>query len=198
MGFISTRRRRSLALPDRLARESWLNRGNNSLSLRANSGRAPGGGPPAINPPNLATLQFWYDFTDRSTLYTDTARTTQVTAAGQTINGITDKGVAAHHADSTGEVGPVYTKSGQNGLSYALFDGGTTTQFLAPASPTFDMASGEDRAFLAIVETTDANAGIAFSTTGAENQEMILRHADAETDFPSTLQSCPDGCGRGR
>ena len=82
---------------------------------RTGRGSSGSGLTPTIDPPNLATLQFWYDFTDRSTLYTDTARTTQVTAAGQTINGITDKGVAVHHADSTGEVGPVYTKSGGNG-----------------------------------------------------------------------------------
>lgn len=64
----------------------------------------------------------WYDFTDISTLWQDTARTTPVTASGQTVAGVTDKsGNGNHLAQATVAARPVYTESG--GLRFLLFDG---------------------------------------------------------------------------
>ncbi len=60
-----------------------------------------------------------YDFSDITTLWQDTGRTSAITADGQTIKGVSDKsGNAKHLSDATGAV---YKASIQNGLSIARF-----------------------------------------------------------------------------
>jgi hypothetical protein len=84
-------------------------------------------------PSNISGLAAWYDFSDASTLYTDTGLTTPVSADAQTIKGIADK--SGNGVSLTGASSPLtYKLNIQNGKSATLSAGtaswptGTLTQ----------------------------------------------------------------------
>ena len=65
----------------------------------------------------------WYDFSNPATLFSDTARTTLLTASGQQVAGIADlSGNGVHLQQATSTKRPVYTV-GSDGRSYLSFDG---------------------------------------------------------------------------
>jgi hypothetical protein len=85
--------------------------------------------PSGFNPSKVSGLLFWYDFSDPSSLFTDTTRTTPVSVDGNTIAGVTDKsGRGNHLTQSVSGSRPAYKVGVQNGKSTALFDG--TADFL--------------------------------------------------------------------
>ncbi len=91
-------------------------------------------------PPGSPSL--WYDLTDASTLYTDASRTTLVSATGQEVLGIADKGSEAQHLSAT--AGPDYTTGGVNGRDYCDFVG-LSSEYLTPDSATLDFATNETK-----------------------------------------------------
>jgi hypothetical protein len=71
----------------------------------------------------LGEVGVWYDPSDISTLFTDTAGTTQVTAAGQEVARINDKSGRGNHAtQATLAARPIY-RIDAGGRPYLEFDG---------------------------------------------------------------------------
>ena len=89
-------------------------------------------GTEAFDPDSITGLVGWYDFSDATTLYTDTGMTTLVSADGNTIKGVNDKSSTNH--DVTHATGCTYKVSIKNSLSVARFNG--TSQVLGPTSIT--------------------------------------------------------------
>lgn len=85
----------------------------------------------------------WYDPSDLSTMFQDTAASVPVTAAGQAVARINDKsGNVRHLTQSTAARCPTYEVAG-NGKAHLLFDG--TDDFLSASFPMtlpFDRVSG--------------------------------------------------------
>jgi hypothetical protein len=93
-----------------------------------------GGGAPSFDPATLfasGELGGWYDPSDLSTLFQDTAGTVPVTAAGQAVARINDKsGNVNHLTQATPAARPLYQTGG--GLHWLDFDG--TDDFMASAA----------------------------------------------------------------
>ena len=77
----------------------------------------------AWTPADLTSLVAWYDPSDLTTLFQDSAGTTPVTAAGQPVGLILDKSGNGHHASqSTSTARPLFQIDG-SGKHYLAFDG---------------------------------------------------------------------------
>lgn len=75
-------------------------------------------------PTDIAGLQLWLDFSDISTLFIDSAKTTSVTSDGDVIGAAEDKsGNGNDILQATTANKPLYKTTIQNGLSIGRFDG---------------------------------------------------------------------------
>lgn len=100
---------------------------------------------------------FWYDISDVSTLFQDTAGTTPVTAVGQSVARVNDKsGNGAHLTQATAGSRPTY-QIDSAGRAYLSFDG--VDDFLS-STATVDLTSA-NKMFLwaGLRKTSDAAAG---------------------------------------
>lgn len=107
----------------------------------------------------------WYDPSDLTTLYQDSAGTTPVTAHGQPVGLMLDKsGNGRHASQPTAASRPLYQSVG--GLQYLLFDG--IDDFLVTGSIDFT-ATDKVSVFAGVRKLSDAAAGavVDFGTLGA-------------------------------
>jgi len=119
---------------------------------------------------NAAATQFsilyvaaslWYDFSDIATLWQDTARTSPITADGQTIAGVTDKSpVGKHASQATAANRPLYKTNIQNALSVANFVDSTDLLTWSP------IADGDATVFIA-GENFTASSDIFLNSAGS-------------------------------
>lgn len=88
--------------------------------------------PLPFDPATVSSLRGWYDFSDATTMFTDAAFTTPVSADGQTILSMRDK--SGQGNDVTEALnGPTYKTAIQNGLSVGRGDG--VNDVLTDAAP---------------------------------------------------------------
>lgn len=77
----------------------------------------------SFSPLDISPLQAWIDFADISTLFQDSARTIPVTADGDPIGGVVNKGLNGINASqTTTSKQPQYKAGIKNGLGVARFD----------------------------------------------------------------------------
>lgn len=93
----------------------------------------PASGSASFSPTDISGLVAWYDFSDITTMFQDSARTTPVTADADPIGGVTDKSGSANHlSQGTSTKRPTYKTGIQNGKSIARFDGSDDCFTISP------------------------------------------------------------------
>ena len=97
-------------------------------------------GSSVFSPTSISGLTAWVDFSDRSTLFQDTARTSPVTTDGQSIKGVTNKAGSVHLSE--GSVPPSYKVNIQAGLSVARFVGGSSQKLDWASNPSSGKTAG--------------------------------------------------------
>lgn len=106
----------------------------------------------------------WYDPSDFSTMFQDSAGTTPVTAVGQPVGKINDKSGRGNHAtQATGASKPILRQDG-SGLYYLEFDG--FDDFLATAAIDFS-ATDEMTACIGVRKNRDSATEVLLENTTA-------------------------------
>lgn len=125
----------------------------------------------------------WLDPSDLSTLFQDTAGTTPVTAAGQSVGRILDKSGRGNHAtQSTAASRPIYQVDA-NGLGYLLFDG--VDDFLI--TPTITPGTDKAQVFAGVRKLSDAAPGILVESEVADGTIYVAAPEDTTTHRYSSL-----------
>ncbi len=126
-----------------------------------------------FNPTTISSLRGWYDFSDATTLWTDTVLTTPVASDNDVIGSVSDKSGGSRSLTRGGGAGtePHYKTAQQNALSVARFDGGdwllSGTTYAADTKQTV----------IACVRFPTAAADYAFWTrTNATNNRFQAYH----------------------
>jgi hypothetical protein len=99
----------------------------------------------------------WYDPSDFSTLYQDSAGTTPVTAVGQPVGRILDKSGKGNHATQPTAASRPVLQQDSNGLAYLAFDG--VDDFLVTNSIDFSLTD-KMTVIAGVRKLSDAAAGI--------------------------------------
>jgi hypothetical protein len=133
-----------------------------------------GGGAPAFDPATLfasGEVGAWYDPSDISTLFQDSAGATPVTASGQSVGRINSKGGGAHHLTATGTARPVYQVDG-SGFPY-LQGNGTTSRMATSAGVNLTAATRLFCSFAVRVEGTGNQVIFANDSAGTSRLRLI-------------------------
>jgi hypothetical protein len=130
----------------------------------------------------LNELGAWYDPSDKTTLFQDTAGTTPVTASGQTVARINDKsGRGLNLTQTTAASRPTYIEAA--GLKSLLFDG--VDDFMITASTNFSAGGGIINLWTGLY--TDTNAGVGLvaelsATSSGNNGTWAIQSPPGDLD----------------
>jgi len=129
------------------------------------------GGAAAFSPDDLANLQEWLDFSDVTTLWTDSARSDQVDADGDVIGYMDDKsGNGNDVLQATTAKKGIYKVNIQNSLAIGRWDGGDD----ALAGSAISAFDGDFTAFWVSKEIGDI--GTPFSSDDTANDKFASYH----------------------
>lgn len=136
------------------------------------------GGSRPFLPTDVSGLIGWYDFSDITTLWKDTARTSAVTTDGDAIAGVTDKsGVGNHLSQATAGKCPLYKAAILNSKSIGRWDAVDDTL----ATPAFVGGDKAQPNTIFVVGKTLAG-NFRFYTDGLTNTKRhVLIHNDVNT-----------------
>ena len=146
-------------------------------------------GATAFNPLTLSPTA-WYDPSDLSTLFQDSAGTTPVTASGQPVGKMLDKsGNGNHVLQATSTMRPIYTTGGA--LAWLAFDG--IDDFMRSAVLGAALSAPNTVALAAKVDTlaTTKAANNYFVSGGAVNNNAISQNSANDTVFLYTGTTTP-------
>lgn len=154
----------------------------------------PASGSASFSPTDISGLVAWYDFSDITTLFQDSARTTPVTADADRIGGVTDKsGSARHLGQGTASKRPTYKTAIQNSKSIGRFDGSDdvltfTTETLTAF--TLLVVSKKTSTSYGVMEwRTAGQAGFAYASETAGTWRSNLTISSAAADEVSNTKN---------
>ncbi len=128
---------------------------------------------PGASPPDM-----WYDFTDITQLFQDTGHSNPITANGQEVLGITNKGAAGAAQDIAADItnGPIYTTGGLNSQSFGQYTR-ARAESLDTIGSTFDWPAAQARCSL-IVGRFVAAGGVFQTAYGGDQDgaELVAHH----------------------
>jgi hypothetical protein len=151
-----------------------------------------GGGAPAFDPATLfasGEVGAWYDPSDITTLFQDSAGTTPVTAAGQSVGRMNSKGGGVHHLTATGTARPVYQVDG-SGFPY--LQGNGTTSRMATASGV-DLTAATRLFYSAAVRVEGTGNQAIFSNNSAGTSRFVLLYLAGASPVPRASLSTSGG-----
>lgn len=123
---------------------------------------------------------FWFDPSDLTTLFQDTAGTTPVTAAGQSVARINDKSGRGNHATQANSLQRPTYQVDSNGRGYLNFDGSDDSLVTGTITPGTDKA----QVFAGLRKNSNAASGV------------LIMHSDNWTGIPGTfIMIAPVGTG---
>lgn len=144
-----------------------------------------------FSPVSIPGLIGWWDFSDATTLFTDSARTTLVAADADPIGGVTDKSGAGHHLSQAGATArPAYKVAQKNGRSVVIPDG--VNDYLSTGAA---WAADLTMSFVFVTKQANTFAHVFFGI-GTNNQPNIITTASVYRLRADAL-TLDDGAGAG-
>ena len=136
----------------------------------------------------------WYDPSDLSTLWQDSARTTPVTSDGDPVGAIDDKSGNGNHAlQAITDARPLYKTSG--GLHWLLFDGGIDV--LVTANLSSYIMNGGGMLSAVMRSTLDESIkGVFEEVEVATSSNRIVLYSDTRTAINRFCDYAADGTDR--
>lgn len=133
-------------------------------------------GSPPFTPLNISGLIAWFDFSDITTLFQNSTRTTPVTTDAQPIGGVADKSGAGNHATQTTDAKrPTYKANITNGKSISRYN---NTPFL-------------DFPWAYTLTAETVFVVMSFTPTGGGQFDRIFTQSDASDDYATPGQYIP-------